>query len=486
MADKVWFGGAAAVPQVDTVTLGGTFAASETITLTINSKDLVLTLGTTVDLATVVGELYNMCTGTAVGSSGYSRNTTGDAVGEFAILAYAEDSVSKLTITGPSDGRPFTLTTSTDSVSGTVTKASVTTPTGPHHFSNVDNWGGSVPVDGDNLIFDHRGSSDLKYDISQTTFTPAKLTLSRGFEHAIGLPDVFQGTTNALNFSEFLETDFTFGDTADATITEMTVKIDAPTTSTRIRMNTQAKKTLLSVYGTGQRELDFLPNLLWKGTHASNTVDVYGGDVGIAVGDDETATVSALTVYGSSGTTTVQLGVSVTVTTTRVELGTVISDSSLGNLTMIGGTVTASAGLGDLDMSGGTATVTLASTLSAMKQTGGTLSINGTITTGDVLGGTCTLTDGGVTTLTIEEATFVYNGAGTCTTLVARENGSIDFSQDPRAKTVTTCQLHSRSSYKDPYRVVTHTNGIEFVQCAPRDLTTLQLPRNTKYVLTAL
>ena len=63
MADNRWEPKAGAVAQVDTVTIGGTYVTGDTVTVTINSKDLVVTINetspSTTTVALAVKEAWN-------------------------------------------------------------------------------------------------------------------------------------------------------------------------------------------------------------------------------------------------------------------------------------------------------------------------------------------------------------------------------------------------------------------------------------------
>jgi hypothetical protein len=63
---------------------------------------------------------------------------------------------------------------------------------------------------------------------------------------------------------------------------------------------------------------------------------------------------------------------------------------------------------------------------------------------------------GGITTLTADGGSVVYNATGTLGTAIVSESGSLDFSQDPRPKTVTNpIQLYgNNATLNDPNQVV--------------------------------
>ena len=87
MAEPRWLGAAVDIAEVYTILFANTWASADTYTLTINSKDIGLTLGAgntaTTDVATAVKEMIN---GDAATISTHTRSQTGNNVGEFARL----------------------------------------------------------------------------------------------------------------------------------------------------------------------------------------------------------------------------------------------------------------------------------------------------------------------------------------------------------------------------------------------------------------
>ena len=160
MATTYWTGNAHSVKRIDTVTVANTWAAADTVTLTINGKDLVITCGstttTTATVATAIKEAW-MSSTRLDGSSASSNATSnfgGQEFGEFREVT-ASVSGSVVTLIGNEAGKPFTLTvTESTAGSGTATQATSTAATGKHHWDNGDNWsGGSAPANDDTVVF---------------------------------------------------------------------------------------------------------------------------------------------------------------------------------------------------------------------------------------------------------------------------------------------------------------------------------------------
>ena len=84
MATRRWQGGALPVAQKETITIGGTWVAADTLTVTCNGRSIVLTIGTTVTTTQIATELAAALgsTSTALGAA-YSVTERGPNIGEF-------------------------------------------------------------------------------------------------------------------------------------------------------------------------------------------------------------------------------------------------------------------------------------------------------------------------------------------------------------------------------------------------------------------
>ncbi len=150
-----------------------------------------------------------------------------------------------------------------------------------------------------------------------------------------------------------------------------------------------------------------------------------------------------------------------TITTLNVNLD---SGQTLGIATFPGETAT----ITNLNISGG-GTVVIGSgvTVTTVKVAGGTVETNCAITTLTVTGGKVTHEAGAITTLNLNSGTVNYNTTDTLAT--ANVYGTLDFSGDNKAKTVTTLNLYKGGTVKDTFDVVTFTNEI-----APAEGCTIQ------------
>lgn len=413
MATRRYTGAALPVAQVNTITVANTWATNDTATLTINGRDLVLTVGTdttTAQVATAIKEMINGDAQTGTGNHTFSE--TGDNVPEFQEVSATVNS-SVVTVTGVTKGVPFTLTvTESTAGSGTATGATATAASGPNHYDNADNWSSAtLPVDGDTVIVE--GDVDVLYGASQSAVTPAVLKFVN-FSGRFGLPDV----NEAGGYREYRTKFLAYGASGDATNMAVTVDCD----SSRIRLDGGTGQMTINVIRTGSPETtDFA--FEFKGSHASNTINATGGSVGIGIEPDDASTVCA---------------------TLRVANDAVVESGAGVSLTTITQTD------GDVEIRSNATTIT---------QSGGILGVNDSAT---------------VTTLTVipaedRSAVAYYRSSGTLTNLYNGGGGVVDFREDDRGRTVTNAFLYEGFEIHDPDKTVTFTNGIDLVRCGPLD-----------------
>jgi hypothetical protein len=200
MATVRWKGTAVAVAQQTTLTFTGSFATSNTVTVTCNGNDLVVTLGATsaasvTAVASAVAAAINAATATAGITADETRNLGGQQIPEFTEFT-ATSSVGVVTLTGNTRGKPFTVT-ATETAAGAVSVATTVAATGPNHADNADNWGGgSLPGANDVMLFDSGSVSvlyGLGYFVTNTIATSIEITTD--YTGQIGLPvyDVASG-----------------------------------------------------------------------------------------------------------------------------------------------------------------------------------------------------------------------------------------------------------------------------------------------------
>ncbi|MCC9608514.1 hypothetical protein LOC68_09890 [Blastopirellula sp. JC732] len=212
--------------------------------------------------------------------------------------------------------------------SQTLSITTVTTPTGPHHWSEAANWDqNSVPVTGADVRIEN-SSSDILYGLDQSAVTLQSLDVRASYSGSIGLPDV-----NAAGFFEYLPTHLAIGAT--------TVRIGEGegNGSPQIRLDSGAEQAEITVWGTGSPASSTGYALEWIGTHAANVLTVYKGTVGVAMCGGEVATLDSLDVSFISSRDSdalVYLGDGVTVGSIVKNGGElVIAGRSGGNITSI-------------------------------------------------------------------------------------------------------------------------------------------------------
>lgn len=302
--------------------------------------------------------------------------------------------------------------------------ASVTTPTGPNWFSDANNWQtpgsgtATAPTTGDTVVFQD-SEVDCLYgldDLSAETF--AEVHIRADYVGSIGLPS-YEG-----DYFEYRATALKAG------MTKIIVGEGEGAGSPRVRLDASSIQCDLTVHRTGT-SADSEPALIWKGTHASNTVAVLRGDVGIGTefyGD--ACAVSALKVGfkdDQDGDVSLSIGVGIT---------------ALGTVVQLGGVVTVDSGSG--------------LTVTSWAKYGGSLYFQG---------------EGAMTTLLELEGSTYYESSGTLTTCEIGNGGEVAATRDLRSRTITTLIMEAGSTFRDPSRVVTLTNGIVLRNCGVDEVT---------------
>lgn len=384
MATKIWRGDSPAVAQVVTLTVGGTIEATDIFIMTINGKSLSVVAGSTTaaDVATAIATAWN-----ALSAAAYP---------EFAEITAAATSGGALTLTADTAGKPFTVSLTTTETGGgaadsqTFGQSTTTACSGPNHADVAANWSGGAPATGDDVVIDDT-ASDILYGLDLASVTPATITIGPRFTGKIGLPVVNVDNANG-RYYEYRETYLKFGNSGDATNTA--VRINSP--SQRMKLNTGTGQATISVTQTGQPLANGDRVLYWKGTHASNSLTVSKGNVGVAALAGESATLLTLNVGYQQSVT----GDSLVLCGSGVTLADATIKQSGGELTLNSAT-------------SGTATITLTN-------------------------GKLTIQSGGQVGLTVNGGECVYNSTGTLGGApTVSGDGHLNFSQSLAAKTVT-------------------------------------------------
>lgn len=463
MATRTWIGNAVATKDVWTITVANTWATGDTGTITINGKDLVVTIGslvTTAQVATTLKEAWESGTFTDTTASKIPQGG-GTSIPEMAELT-ATVSGSTVIITADTAGVPHTISVSESTAgTGTLSISHTTTATGPNYWNNVDNWAeGSVPTTGDDVVIDRPVS--ILYALDNNADTLTSLTIGERFSASsyIGLP--FRTSSG---YEEYREDQLKVGATT----------ITCRGASGRVKINTGSAQTTVHVFSTGTSTDTSRAAFQFVGTHASNAVNVYAGDVGIAANDGEAATVATLKQTGG----TLVCGTGATLTNVTKTSGTLTVRSSTTTLLSNAGTTTVSGGTQTLlTVGAGTCNVEGSTTVTTLRQSGGTVTagVNVTLTTVDKSEGTITLNSGcttftsetgdatihagNITTANVYGGTLYYGGTSTITTLNASDC-TIDLNNNTTAGcTITTLNVTAPVTINDDAQRLTVSNGL--------------------------
>lgn len=392
MADKIFRGDAVAVAQINTVTpanvnIGNTFS------VTINGKTITFT-ATVATVANVTAGLYALL---------YAST-----IPEFVEVIWT-DQTTHVKGVARTAGKPFTQTSSATGGTATNTTATTTSSAGPNHWDTASNWSPSgVPTTGD-AVYLINSNVDLLWGLNQTTLTYLSMTVDKTYVGKLGLLD-----WNTGGYYEYRPKFLVAG------ITTMNMGSgDAGSNSPRFKWDGEGVLTTINVFSTGTQEIDGVPPFLFKGTNASNVLNMTQGHMGVAFYPGEVATIL-----------TARIG---------------SKDSPASDVTLILG-----------------AGVTGPTTLT---QTGGTVSTNATVTTWTINTGTANVWAGAVTTLTIDAGKVNYNSTGTIGTLTVGSGGDIDFSRDIRARAITnTILLYEKAGFWDPHGTISGTPAFQMVR----------------------
>ena len=346
-ATREYLAQAADVPQVDSITVGGTWVAAETASVQIGNATLIVTTGsdttTNAQVASVICNAINAVSidGSKVGKE--LRNAAGQLLGEFRDVEAVihPDNTSVVLVRSKVAGQPFgtpsggNLTVSETSASGTLARASVQAATGRWFWNNTANWtGGSVPATGDDVVF-AQGTYGPKYGLPAGTWQPASVTVDAtvGSGYAIGLAD--WNTANGLGYREYRPVDVQFNNDHSAA-TLYTIGRGTGTGARLMRFThtgTAVDQIAGIVYGTDTPSGTAYALYLKCGATNEGTLKILKGSVAIAAAKGETAG------FGTSATNGLEVGyVSALTTDATVLVG---AGCDLNDTTVIasGGTV---------------------------------------------------------------------------------------------------------------------------------------------------
>lgn len=424
MATIYWRGDAPAVSQVRNFLFAGTWEVGDVITLTIGGKTVTVVVASTV-VNTIVSSLVT--TWNALSATLYP---------EFAELT-ASASTGNFILTADTAGKPFAVTIATTETGGgaadaqtidggaSSTGTATTASSGPNDVSTAANYsGGAIPANGDTLFFQNSNVNALYGLDALASVTLAALYIDQSYTGLVGLP--IYNADGSAEYLEYRARYFTIGATLQY------IGRGEGIGSARLNVSNAAVATTLDVYATGVPETNRTYALQWKGTEATNVVNITKGTVGIAVEVSETATVATLRV---------------------------------GYQTNVSGDATVRCGIG--------------TTLTTIVQSGGTLTTESAVTTATLTDGELIHVVGAMTALNLDKGACRYRSSGTLTTANVGSGGVLDFRQDNKSRTVTNLNLYEGSEYHDPNGTVTLTNGADLIRCNPSDIVFNVVPNRT-------
>lgn len=263
MANNIWTGNGQKAIQVVTITPSNV-GIGDIFTLTVGNK--------VVSFTATEATVANVCTGLVAAIA----TAVAAGVREFSEFT-AVDGTTKITLTSNEAGRPFTVTPGHTDGNATATEdlvlATVTANGSENDFANA------AFVDTNDGFFDGLASNvPILWGLNNPTVDLSSLSVINGFSGQVGLPSY-----NTDGYYEYRTTELTFG-----TVTTLTVD---STQLQFMRINVGANDCTLNMHNG---------NLDWRGTGSGNIVNVYGGNLKIAVPAGHVATISQLNMFGGT------------------------------------------------------------------------------------------------------------------------------------------------------------------------------------------
>lgn len=171
----------------------------------------------------------------------------------------------------------------------THTVTEITASAGPNHWDSSLNWiPAGVPITGDDVRFEI-GSVDCLYGLSQSAVTLASLHVSMRYSGKIGLPRL-----SASDYVEYRVTELTIG------ATTILIGHGDGSGPSKVALNTGSIQAAIEIRDAGGSSESGIPAITWRGTHNSNAIQIYGGEMGIAPYSDQAATVATLIQRGGT------------------------------------------------------------------------------------------------------------------------------------------------------------------------------------------
>ena len=419
MATKIWRGDAVAVSQVNHITIAGTWANTEAVTVKINdvSGNQVKAFKLTVDnvagrtVEEVVDAIISAWnSGTQDASFLLDKNVS--EAGELAAITASKSGTTIVVLTADTPGVPFVQTSTEDAAAGTAVTTIPTDSSGPNHWDDAGNWflpGGvaAAPIATDSVYIQDT-DVDILYGLNQTEIKLALLQVDASFTGTIGLP---RDNTSGVAYREYLP------QYLDIRADAIRIGDGLGQGSGRIKLNVPTAASDITVLSTGSPLEQDRKSLLLRSMIIGGSLTVRGGSVEVCPHGGDTAIVTTL---NASGSADVRIGVGTTLTTSNAS---------------------------------GTATVEInvavATRLEMQDNPTVTVQGSGTVAIANVFGGTIN-----------------YLGTGTITTLLVGAGGIFDASNNPVGATVSSAvTATSGSTIKDPNQVINFSAGVTYQNC---------------------
>lgn len=435
-----------------TITVAGTWASGDTVTISIGNKDLVITLGASAstvvaDIATEIKNAINAANNSAPGT-GFTWSHGGQQFREFTEVA-ATVLGAVVTVTATTAGVPIGLVvTEVTAGDGTATEANATVATGPYHLNNADNYlGGVLPVDNDDLYFD-TGAVSALYALTYFRANNIDLNvyITGDWTGQLGLGPI--RTITAGDYAEYRQRYFQVR--GGSKVFQVLPGVSGSTSQGALYVDLQDQATCTVSILARRGAASSVPTVFLAGSDAASAINALVITAGTIYIEPDDAPTDASKYFWPSDLT----------------IGTGASAASdvivyLGKNTRLAKGVS-------LIVNGGTVT-SYAATLDGADNIPVTIN-----------GGTVELAAAG-DEHEIEVAlgsTLHLSGAGAVSKIFGR--GAVDFRRGVGAKTCTDVKLYGGASYYCPHK----TNVVQLVGCSIGQLAAFQGPADIQLDLT--
>lgn len=179
----------------------------------------------------------------------------------------------------------------------TVNIESVQEATGPNHWNDPLNWkniatgANGLPADGDDVLIDLADDSrSILYGLEQSGVTLNSIKITNAFEGRIGLPN-----WNENGYHEYRPTELEIGLDPSG---DKEIKIGTGVQgsgSGLIKINTGSTEVHLRIFSTNGPEVDQPRAVMWRGTHASNTLEMISGSFAAGPFNGDAYTLTTIT-----------------------------------------------------------------------------------------------------------------------------------------------------------------------------------------------